>query len=237
MICNEKDRAGQRRELGRDSGRRIDYATDIVSARKADAAIDRRERNLELQDDRIDVSQVRRRRVDIGRREPVVRALDHDDTILPVGPDEDGRYAGRCVIDELHVRRVDAERGEVVQRRPPEQIAAHLGHHQNLRAAESRRDRLVRTLAAEAHLKVLAEQGLAGSREDIRERRQVGVGAADDGDAGEGDMSVSPLAMQAQATAAINSLNKPDAPIRTPNQSCADHPWSNSNAGRTSTTC
>ncbi len=52
------------------------------------------------------------------------------------------------------------------------------------RAAEPRRHGLIRPLAAEAHFKVLAEQGLAGAREDIRECREVGVGAADDGDAG-----------------------------------------------------
>jgi hypothetical protein len=77
------------RELRRDCGRRIDDAADAVSARKTDAVIDRFERNLELQDDRIDAAQVRRRGVDIGRRQPVVGTLDHDDAVLPVGLDED----------------------------------------------------------------------------------------------------------------------------------------------------
>jgi hypothetical protein len=82
------------------------------------------------------------------------------------------------------VPRVDAEGGEIVYRRPSEQIAAHLGHHRHLRAAESCRHRLIRALAAEAHLEILAEQGLARAREDISECREIGVGAADDGNAG-----------------------------------------------------
>ena len=74
---------------------------------------------------------------------------------------------------------VDAARLEVGHCCRPEQVIAHSRHHRNTRAAQSRGDCLVRSLAAEAELKSFAKYRLAGPREAVRERSQVDISAPD----------------------------------------------------------
>ncbi len=141
--------------------------------------INRFERDLELQDDRVHALEVRRGRVDVGWHQPVVGTLDDDDAILTIGLDEDRCNAGRRAFDDVHMRGVDAEGGEIIDRRLPEQVVADLGHHHHLGAAKPRRDRLIRALSAEAQIEALAEQSFAGARERIREGHEVRDGATD----------------------------------------------------------
>ena len=60
------------------------------------------------------------------------------------------------------MRRVDAERLEVADRHVAEDIVAERVHHRDLGAEEAGHDRLVRALAAEPELEVVALDGLAG---------------------------------------------------------------------------
>src|SRR5262249_11577562 len=175
---------GEIGQAGGQSGRRIDDAADRVGLSEAHGVIDRLQRYLELQDDRIDLTKLGSRRVDVRRREAIIGALDHDDPILAAGRDEDRADAGGRSVDAPPVRRMDSEGGEVLHRRLAEQVPAAPRPHQALPAAQPGGDGLIGALAAEAQVEVAAEDGLPGSRKRIRERDEIGVGAADDGNSG-----------------------------------------------------
>ena len=145
--------------------------------------VDGLDRDLELQDDAVGALQHGQRLVDVGRRQAVVRPFHHDDPVLPVRIDEDGRDAARRTLDDAHVLGADAMRLEVLNRRRPEQVRADARDHVHLGAAEPRRHRLIGALSAPAEIEVRAEDRLSGVRKPIAERDQIDVGAADDGDA------------------------------------------------------
>ena len=113
----------------------------------------------------------------------VVRALHHENPVLPVGLDEDRRHSARHSLDLLHVRGVDSLLAKVFDGRGTEQIAAHTRHHKNFGSAETRRHGLVRALAAESEIELLPEDGFARLRKLIGKSGQVNVGAANHSDA------------------------------------------------------
>lgn len=91
------------------------------AAAKAHGVNHRVEGNLELQDDAVGVVQHRCRGVDVGGPQPIVGSLHDDDAVLAVGLDEDRRHAARRAGHDLHLRRLDALRLEVGDRRRPEE--------------------------------------------------------------------------------------------------------------------
>ena len=70
--------------------------------------VDRLQRHFELQQDEVAGRKVARRRLDVGRRQIAVRALDDEDEILALGVDEDRRGAGRLIGDAADMLRIDA---------------------------------------------------------------------------------------------------------------------------------
>ena len=122
--------------------------------------------------------------IDVGGLEEVVRAFDDEDSVLAVGLDEDRGHAAGCAFDLLHMRGINAELLEILNRRRAEQITAHAGDHENIRAAKAGGDSLIRAFAAETKIEFLAEDGFSRVREAVAEGGEVDVGAADYCDAG-----------------------------------------------------
>ena len=143
-----------------------------------DRVINRLHRNLELQHDAVGGLQRLGGGVNVGRLQRIVRSLHHQNAVLPVGLDEDRRDAARQSLDLLHVSGINSLLAEIFNGRGTEQIAADARDHEHLRAAETRRYRLIRALASETEIESLPEDGFARLRELIRECRQIDVGAA-----------------------------------------------------------
>ena len=152
LVRHEVVDAGERREVDRLARRGVDDAADAALRGEAHRVVDGLERDLELQHDAVGGFEHGVRVVDVGGQQPIVRALDDDDPILAVRLDEDRRHAARRARHDPHLRRVDALRLEVRDRRRPEQVVADARDHRHLGAAQPRRHRLVGALAAPAEV-------------------------------------------------------------------------------------
>src|SRR5690348_5363068 len=89
LIRNEIIRATELLKIHGLTRRGIHDAPDAVAPRKLRSVINGSQRNLELQVDRVRSSQKRRGSIHILGSEPIVRALHHDDAVLPAGIYED----------------------------------------------------------------------------------------------------------------------------------------------------
>ena len=147
-----------------------------------DRVIDGRQRNLELEEDQVAALEVVAGTVDVFRHQPVVRALDDQDAVLPGWLDEDRRDPARQAGDLLDVPRVDAETLEVADGVVAEEIVADLAHHHHLGAKARRGDRLVGALAAAAHGEGRGGYGLARPRHAVDIGDEVDHVAADHAD-------------------------------------------------------
>src|SRR5438445_683127 len=104
--------------------------------------------------------------------------------ILATGIHKDRGDAAGNAGGDAHVSRVNALRFKIPNRCGPEKIAPYFCHHAHVRAAETRRNRLVGAFAAEAEIELPAEDGFPRPREHIMERGKVHVSAAHNGNKG-----------------------------------------------------
>ncbi len=169
---------------------RIENHRDAALLAATDRVADRLERDLELQEQRVDVlhpgglAGVVERRIDVLRGDRVVGAADEDDPVLAVGLDDDRRRAGRAI-------RVDAEPGGVdavlvesgCELRAPG-VVAHTSDEPGAAAEACHGDRLVGALAAWDEPQVVTDDGLAAARRASGADDDVHVDAADDKDTG-----------------------------------------------------
>jgi hypothetical protein len=77
------------------------------------------------------------------------------------------------------VRRIDALRFKILDRRGSEKVLADARDHRHVGAAESRRHGLVGSLATPAEIEMIPEDRLSRFRKPVGECRQVHVRAAD----------------------------------------------------------
>ncbi len=77
---------------------------------------------------------------------------------------------------------IDIPRSQVLNRRWSEQVVSDTRDHGNFGAAQPGGDGLIGPFTAEAEIEVLPEDGLAGTREIIREGGQIDIRASDDDD-------------------------------------------------------
>ena len=136
------------------------------------------EGNLKLHDDGVCLAEQGRGGIHIFRCKRVVCALHDDDAILATGIHKDRGDAAGNAGGDAHVSRVNALRFKIPNRCGPEKIAPYFCHHAHVRAAETRRNRLVGAFAAEAEIELPAEDGFPRPREHIMERGKVHVSAA-----------------------------------------------------------
>ncbi len=91
-----------------DRGRGIERGPDAMFFAEGEGGIDRLERDFELHEDEVAGLKILARRLDVGRRQVAVRALDDEDEIVARGVDEDRRGSSRLPGHALNVLRPDA---------------------------------------------------------------------------------------------------------------------------------
>lgn len=168
-------------EIG-DRGRGVQQHRNAVACTEFDRVIDGVELDLELQHDQCAFGELRRGRVDVGRRQVAVGALDDQDAVARIGLDEDRRDAARHAGDLAHVRGVDAFAREVADRVVGEHVVADLRDHHDARAEAGGRDRLVRALAAAAQFEIRRLERFAPGGHACDVGHEVDHVAADNGD-------------------------------------------------------
>ncbi len=184
LVGNEIVGAGELIEIDLLRGSGVDDAADAFGFGEADGVIDGAKRNFELHDDSVGFAKEWRGGVNVFRREEIVRAFHDDDAILAAWLDEDGSDAAGNAFGNANVAGVNSLGLKIFDRGRAEEVAAYFGNHSNRSAAEASGYGLVRAFAAKAEVEFFAKDSFAGTREDVVERGEVNVGAADNGDEG-----------------------------------------------------
>ena len=116
---------------------------------------------------------------DLRRGEPAVGARGHGDHVLAGGVDEDESDAGRRTVERAHLAGVDRLRVERRPSRLPVRVASDGADERHRRPETSRRDSLVRALAAVVLLEGTVADGLAGRRKTLDPGHKVDVDGSD----------------------------------------------------------
>ena len=147
-------------------------------SRESDGVVDGLDRNLELEHDAIDGFQQIGGSIHAGRLHLVVRALHHQDSVLSVGLDKNGRHAAGYAFHLPYMGCVDSQLLEIFNRGRTEEVAAYPRHHEYSRSAKLGRYCLIGALAPEAEIEFLAEDSFAGLGETVGKSDQVNIRAA-----------------------------------------------------------
>src|SRR5258708_27013259 len=97
---------------------------------------------------------------------------------MAAGFNKNRRYATGPPFDLLDVSRIDSKFLEILNRRGTEQIIAHPGHHEDVRAAEPGCNRLICRFTSKAEIEFLPKNGFAGFRKTVTKSSQVNICAS-----------------------------------------------------------